>query len=111
MKERDDLVCQDEFKFEDARASHMSDMIFGAVKKGLVINKFVIHEVDADIIGAWFNPPYTTVKWADYSTTTVKCDEEDEYDREKGFLLCCAKKLFGGGHYNDVMREFVTPHE
>lgn len=55
--------------------------------------------------GAWFNDPYTTVKWGDGTTTTVRCHDGDEYDKEKGVLLCFAKRLFGGGRYNDALRK------
>lgn len=55
-----------------------------------------------------YNDPATIVIWNDGTKTVVKCHEEDRYDPEKGFLLCCAKKLFGNkGRYNDVMREHV----
>ena len=56
------------------------------------------------IEGCWFQPPYTTVKWEDGTVTTVKCNEDDAYDPEKGVLLCFAKKLWGGGRYNDALR-------
>ena len=58
-----------------------------------------------NVLGAWFNEPYTTVKWSDGTTTTVKCGDDDEYNKATGFLLCCAKRLFGGGRYLDVMRK------
>lgn len=55
-----------------------------------------------------YNDPATVVIWEDGTKTVVKCHEGDRYDPEKGFLLCCAKKLFGNkGRYNDVMREHV----
>ena len=58
-----------------------------------------------DIQGAYYQPPYTTVKWSDGTTTTVKCDAEDTYDPEKGVLLCFAKRLFAGGRFNDALRK------
>ena len=58
-----------------------------------------------NVNGAWFNDPYTTVKWSDGTTTTVRCSDDDEYNMATGFLLCCAKRLFGGGRYLDVMRK------
>lgn len=56
------------------------------------------------IEGCWFQPPYTTVKWEDGTVTTVKCDDDDVYEAEKGVLLCFAKRLWGGGRYNDALR-------
>ena len=73
---------------------------------GGVLYRRVIDLTDkVKVKGAWFNDPYTTVKWGDNSTTTVMCHDGDEYDKEKGVLLCFAKKLFGGGKYNDALRK------
>lgn len=53
-----------------------------------------------------YNDPATVVIWDDGTKTVVTCAHGDVYDKQTGFLLCCAKKLFGnGGKYNDVMRE------
>ena len=53
-----------------------------------------------------YNDPATIVLWDDGSKTVVKCHPDDVYDPEKGFLLCCAKKLMGNkGRYNDEMRK------
>lgn len=55
-----------------------------------------------------YNDPATVVMWSDGTKTVVKCHEGDVYDEETGFLLCCAKKLFGNtGKYNDVLAEHV----
>lgn len=66
---------------------------------------FPLSVTKENVLGAWFNEPYTTVKWSDGTTTTVKCGDDDEYNKATGFLLCCAKRLFGGGRYLDVMRK------
>ena len=78
---------------------------------GAALGKGKAHPYAPEIKGTWFNAPYTTVKWADGSTTTVKCAEDDEYDREKGLLLCFAKRMFGGGRYNDVLRKWMGGDE
>ena len=49
-----------------------------------------------------YNPPATIVIWSDGSKTVVKCSEADEFDREKGFLMCLAKKAFGRGYYRRI---------
>ena len=60
--------------------------------------------------GVWFNDPNTTVRWADGTTTTVTCGQSDFYDEQTGFLLCCAKRLFGNsGEYLKVMRKLGVP--
>jgi hypothetical protein len=63
------------------------------------------------IKAAYFQPPYTTVKWMDDTVTTVRCADDDEYDRERGVLLCFAKRLFGGGWYNDALRKALGEDE
>lgn len=51
-----------------------------------------------------YNDPATVVIWSDGTKTVVKCHEGDVYDEREGFLLCCAKKLFGNARrYNDVL--------
>lgn len=53
-----------------------------------------------------YNDPATVVYWDDGTKTVVKCHEEDVYDERTGFLLCCAKKLFGNtGRFNEVVKE------
>ena len=42
-----------------------------------------------------FNNPATIVFWSDGTKTVVKCGKDDTYDKEKGFYIACAKKLFG----------------
>lgn len=55
-----------------------------------------------------YNDPATVVIWDDGSKTVVRCHPDDAYDRERGFLLCCAKKLMGNcGSFNDEMRRHV----
>lgn len=69
---------------------------------------FAPKAVAGDVEKVVYNDPATIVIWNDGTKTVVKCHEGDVYDPEKGFLLCCAKKLFGNkGRYNDVMREHV----
>ena len=52
-----------------------------------------------------YNDPATVVYWGDGTKTVVICHDGDVYDERTGFLLCCAKKLFGNtGRYNDVMK-------
>lgn len=45
-----------------------------------------------------FNKPATIVFWSDNTKTVVVCGENDEYDKEKGFYIACAKKLFGNDY-------------
>lgn len=49
----------------------------------------------------------TIVFWTDGTKTVVKCDEEDDFDREKGLALCIIKHIFGDiGYYNEIFKSF-----
>lgn len=45
-----------------------------------------------------FSNPATIVFWSDGTKTVVKCGKDDTYDKEKGFYIACAKKLFGNDY-------------
>lgn len=45
-----------------------------------------------------FNKPATIVFWSDNTKTVVVCGKDDTYDKEKGFFIACAKKLFGNDY-------------
>ena len=41
-----------------------------------------------------FNPPATIVKWKDGTKTIVKCQDDDEFDWEKGLAMAYVKRAF-----------------
>lgn len=63
-----------------------------------------------DVDGVYVDGRNTTVRWADGSHTTVHCGEDDVFDPMIGFLLCVAKRHFGGtGRYLGIMRKHGVP--
>ena len=50
------------------------------------------------------NDPATIIFWDDDTKTVVKCDSEDEFDKEKGILYAVLKKLSTKKTYNDILR-------
>ena len=42
----------------------------------------------------FYNAPYTTVKWFDNTTTTVRASNEDEFNKEFGLAMALAKKYY-----------------
>lgn len=48
-----------------------------------------------------YNPPATVIIWADGTKTVAKCDKDDIYDKQTGFLIAYFKKLFG----NEVAKQ------
>ena len=50
----------------------------------------------------------TTFLWKDGSKTQVRCQEGDEFDPEKGVLLCLLKRCFDDrSSYNDWLRKVL----
>lgn len=55
-----------------------------------------------------FNPPATIVFWADGTKTVVKCQDDDNFDPEKGLTMAIAKKALGNeGNYYNTIKEWV----
>ena len=46
------------------------------------------------IYDIFYNAPYTTVKWMDGTTTTVKAGADDEFNKEYGLSMAIAKKYY-----------------
>lgn len=55
-----------------------------------------------------FNDPATIVLWNDGTKTVVKCQEGDEYSKEKGLALCIAKKHLGNkSNFNNEFKRWI----
>ena len=56
-----------------------------------------------------FNDPATIVLWNDGTKTVVKCQEGDEYSKEKGLALCIAKKHLGNkSNFNNEFKRWIN---
>lgn len=42
----------------------------------------------------YFTEPYTTIKWTDKSTTTVRCQDGEEFNKEVGVAMAITRKYF-----------------
>lgn len=51
-----------------------------------------------------YNYPATIAFFDDGTKTVVKHNEPDDYDHEKGALLCMAKKIYGKGYYKNLKK-------
>lgn len=59
-----------------------------------------------------FNEPATIVFWEDDTKTVVKCNQNEEYDPEKGLAMAIAKKYLGNqGNYYDVFRDNLKKYK
>ena len=59
-----------------------------------------------------FNDPATIVFWEDGTKTVVKCQENDEFDPEKGLAMAIAKKAYGNkGNYCNKMKKWLPKEE
>ena len=58
-----------------------------------------------------FNAPATIVLWNDGTKTVVKCQDEDEYDPEKGLAMAITKKAFGNkGNYCNEFNKWIDKY-
>lgn len=55
-----------------------------------------------------YNAPATIAFWSDDTKTVCKCDPRDEYDPEKGLLLCQMKKMYGGESVHKLLEDWST---
>ena len=55
-----------------------------------------------------FSGDRTIIMWNDGTKTVTQCHEFDVYDKEKGILVCMAKKLYENTNlFNEVIQEYV----
>ena len=55
-----------------------------------------------------FHDPATIVLWLDGTKTVVKCQEGDEYSKEKGLALCFAKRALGNkSNFNNEFKRWI----
>ena len=68
--------------------------------KELFSNEFYIEKVI-------YHNPATIILWSDGIKTVVKCNKEDEFDKEKGLAMAIVKRLSGNkGNYYNIFKEF-----
>lgn len=59
-----------------------------------------------------FNPPATIIFWGDGTKTVVKCQNDEEFDPEKGMAMAIAKKHFGNkGSYCNQIKKWTEKYE
>lgn len=93
----------------DVKKREFEDDLVVEFKENLALFHECVMKTE-DVEGVYIDGRNTTVKWADGSHTTVHCGEEDLFDPMLGFLLCVAKRHFGGtGRYLEVMRKNGIP--
>lgn len=54
------------------------------------------------------NNPATVILWEDGTKTMAKCQDSDEFDFEKGVLICSLKKLIGNKATNELLKRIES---
>lgn len=72
----------------------LCDKIYGSRASNMIFDEFICPSFPS-IDKVIFNGPATIVMWSDHTKTVVKCQEEDEYSKQTGLLMCVFKKAFG----------------
>ena len=58
-----------------------------------------------------FNSPATIVIFNDGTKIVSKCDKEDKFSKETGFLMCMLKRVYGNTKSHKMLEEFVYSTE
>lgn len=59
-----------------------------------------------------FNNPATIIYWRDGTKSVVKCQPEDTYDKEKGFMAAYMKKICGNDNtFNKIINNWCNDSE
>lgn len=58
-----------------------------------------------------FNPPATIVIFNDGTKIISKCDKEDKFSKETGFLMCMLKRVYGNTKSHKMLEKFVYSTE
>jgi hypothetical protein len=59
----------------------------------------------AKIDKVYFGKGTTVIKWKDGTSTKVKCQDGETFDKEKGVAMCIIKHMFGDiGYYNEIFK-------
>lgn len=87
--------------FMEGMARHMLNSIYG-------IRGNQIQTIMPTIDEIFFNAPHTTVKWGDGTTTTVKCTDNEEFNKEIGLAMAISRKYFESFDPNSPRAIFKT---
>jgi hypothetical protein len=82
-------------------------MSFDSWCRGEIIQRTPFQKLSAKISKVIFNEPATIILWKDGSKTVVKTQDDEPFDREKGFLMAVMKYLNDGkANFNNVIKEW-----
>ena len=97
MLKKNDLFmnkeCNDERKCMNCKNEYKGNVVYGAIDMDRMIKNVYFNEAKGT----------TVVKWLNGTTTKVKCQYGEPYDKEKGFAMCLLKYMCGNtGKYFDL---------
>lgn len=103
----EDRMNGKESELETTLKRRMSNFMYGAYSNHVNCKGFIIPEIKNVI----FNPPATIVFWIDGTKTVVKCQNDEEFDPEKGITMAFFKKMHGNkGHYFEEIKKWCEPY-
>lgn len=97
-----------EKELETALMRRMSNTMYGAYSNRANCKIFVTPQIKNVI----FNSPATIVFWNDGTKTVVKCQNNEEFDPEKGITMAFFKKMHGNtGRYFEEIKKWTDKYE
>ena len=93
-----------EKELETALMRRMTNTTYGAYSNNVNFKGLITPKIKNLI----FNPPATIVFWTDGTKTVVKCQNNEEFDPEKGLAMAFFKKMHGNkGHYFEEIKKWT----
>lgn len=95
--------------YADNKAYYIHNMVSPELKQKNQKDDFFLMFSIKKVI---FNDPATIVFWKDGEKTVVKCQDGEEFDKEKGLAMAIVKYCCGNhGFYNDIFRKWCDEDE
>lgn len=94
----------------------LTDEIFKVIDEFKIIDDIIYEDNVKEAVCDYpskviFNPPATIVIFNDGTKIISKCDKEDKFSKETGFLMCMLKKVYGNTKSHQMLEEFVYSTE
>lgn len=80
---------------------------YGSLNDNKIKESLSVRKIDKVI----YNNPATIIFWNDNTKTVAKCEPNEKYDKEKGFMVAYLKKLIGNKDLHKMLEKYVWNEE
>ena len=97
----------DLFVFKDGKLCRVAFDMPQWIPNDQIGGKLLINGKSVWITRVLYNGPATIIFWSDDTKTIAKCNPEDKYNRELGFLIAFMKKIGNSTMLNTLLANWV----